>query len=148
MKQVLSKFNSRPLTCDPALFPGKNNLNIEKSNRIFPWKGRGHKAFILTYLDSPTVEVFLPCLFSAIFFRLSSGGNRGWKFDQKYQVLVNFFPIKTRILQKKSQTFSLLEHYLWWEFRQYWTLFGGARTQTPTKKNIGCWIGTQSLWKF
>ena len=63
MKQVLSNFNSRPLTCDPALFPGKNSLNIEKSNRIFPGKGRGHKAFILTYLDSPTVEVLMPCLF-------------------------------------------------------------------------------------
>ena len=63
MKQVLSNFDSRPLTCDPALFPGKNSLNIGKSNRNFPGKGRGDKAFILTYLDSPTVEVFLLCLF-------------------------------------------------------------------------------------
>ena len=58
MKQILSNFDSSPLTCDPALFPGKNSTNIAKSNHIFPGKKRGNKTFILTYLYSPTADVF------------------------------------------------------------------------------------------
>ena len=58
MKQVFSNFDSSPFTCDPVLFPGKNSPSIAKSNRIFPGKGRGDKALILTDLDSPTAEVF------------------------------------------------------------------------------------------
>ena len=58
MKQILSNFDSSPLTCDPALFPGKNSPNIAKSNHIFPGKKRGNKTFILTYLYSPTADVF------------------------------------------------------------------------------------------
>ena len=38
------------LSCDPALFPGKN--------RPQRGKGRGDKALSLIYLDSPTAEVF------------------------------------------------------------------------------------------
>ena len=60
MKQYLSNFDSDPLTCDPALFPGKNIANIAKSNRIFPGKVREDKDFILRYLDSSMVEDF-PC---------------------------------------------------------------------------------------
>ena len=39
-KTVLSNFDSNPSACDLALFPGKNNANIAKSNRIFPGKRR------------------------------------------------------------------------------------------------------------
>ena len=40
------------------MFPVKNNPNIANSNRVFPGKGRGDTAFILTYLDSQIAEVF------------------------------------------------------------------------------------------
>ena len=63
-KQYLSNFDSTPLTCDRALFPGKNIPNIAKLNRIFPGKRRWDKYFILTYLDSSMAEVFPHwCLF-------------------------------------------------------------------------------------
>ena len=39
MKLYLLNFNSTPLTCDPALLPGKNIPNIAKSNRIFSERG-------------------------------------------------------------------------------------------------------------
>ena len=58
IKKNFVKLCSSPLTCDPALFPDKNSPNIAKSNRIFPGKGRGDKALILTYLDSPAADVF------------------------------------------------------------------------------------------
>ena len=58
MKQVLSKFDSNPLTYDPALFSGKNSQNIAKCNYIFPAKRKGDKDLILTNLDSSTAEVF------------------------------------------------------------------------------------------
>ena len=58
MKQYLSKFDSTPWTCDPALFPAKNIPNIAKSTRIFRGKGRGDKGFIVTYLDRSVAKVF------------------------------------------------------------------------------------------
>ena len=58
MKYYLSNFDCTTLTFGSALFPDKNILNIAKSNRIFPGKGRGDKDFILTYLDSSTAESF------------------------------------------------------------------------------------------
>ena len=56
--KILLNFNSHPLIYDPTLFPGKNSPNIAKSNRVFPEKGRGDRALILTYLVSPMAEVF------------------------------------------------------------------------------------------
>ena len=56
--KILSNFDSNPLTCDPTLFTGKNSTNIANSNRVFPGKGRGDRALILTYLKSPMVEIF------------------------------------------------------------------------------------------
>ena len=101
MKQVLSNFDSRPLTCDPALFPGKNSLNIGKSNRIFPGKGRGDKAFILTYLDSPTVEVFLPCFLTSAIFR----GKQGVKVRPKMPSFGSFLFNKNSNPSKKTSNF-------------------------------------------
>ena len=40
MKWYLSNFDSTSLTCDTALFPGKNIPNIAKGNRIFSRKER------------------------------------------------------------------------------------------------------------
>ena len=76
IKQYLSRFDSTPLTSDPALFPGTNIPNIAKSNRIFPRKGRWDKEFILIYLDSSIDEVFPHyCLIFSIFsiFRRKRG---------------------------------------------------------------------------
>ena len=101
MKQVLSNFDSRPLTCDPALLPGKNSLNIGKSNRIFPGKGRGDKAFILTYLDSPTVEVFLPCFLTSAIFR----GKQGVKVRPKMPSFGSFLFNKNSNPSKKTSNF-------------------------------------------
>ena len=64
--KILSNFGSKPLTCDTTLFPGKNSPNFANSNRVFPGKGRGDRALILTYLDSPIVEVFPPCCLSKV----------------------------------------------------------------------------------
>ena len=78
MKQCLSNFDSVPLTCDPALFPGKNIPNIAKNNRIFPERGKGENEFILTYLDISMADVF-----STAAYWPSSGGKEESKLDQK-----------------------------------------------------------------
>ena len=69
LKQHYSNFDSTSLTCDPALFPGKNISNIAKGNRIFPGKGRGD--IILTHY----------CLFISIWaiFRRERGVKVGPK---------------------------------------------------------------------
>ena len=56
--QNFVKFDSNALICDPTLFPGKNSRNIAKSNHIFPRKGKGDRALILTYFDSLMAEIF------------------------------------------------------------------------------------------
>ena len=78
----MSNFDSTPLFCDPALFPGKNIQNIAKSNHIFPGKGRGDKDFISTYLDSSMAKVSPHyCLFFSILaiFRRKRGVKVGPK---------------------------------------------------------------------
>ena len=78
MKNVLSNFDSDHLTCDPALFPGKNSPHIAKSNHIFPGK-----ALTLTDLDSAIAEVFQH--YSLLFlFQPSSRGNGGSKLGKKW----------------------------------------------------------------
>ena len=44
-----------------------------------------------------------------------------------------------------NQWFCLLEYYLWWEFRQYWTIFGRANAQKPPKK--GYFMDAESVRK-
>ena len=66
MTKDLSNFDSNPLTCDTALFPGKSRTNIAKSNPIFPGKGRSDETFFLTCLDSPMAEVFPHFLYFSI----------------------------------------------------------------------------------
>ena len=102
MKEYLSNFDSNPLTCDPALFPGTNSPIIAKSNSIFPGKGRGDKALILTYLDSPMAEVFPHyCLFFSILaiFR----GRRGVKVGPKVVTLRSVpFPYSVFVCQSTT----------------------------------------------
>ena len=82
----MPNFDSDPLTCDPVLFSAKNSPNSAKSNHIFPGKGRGDRALILTYLNSPMAEIFPHyCQYSLIlvFFR----GKREVKVGPKVQIL-------------------------------------------------------------
>ena len=48
------------------VFPGKNSANIADSNHIFPGKGRGDKAFTLTYLAEVFLHYYLFIWISAI----------------------------------------------------------------------------------
>ena len=128
----MSNFDSTPLTCDLTMFPGKNYPNITKSSHIFPGKGRWDKEFILKYLDSLMTEVFPhDCFFFFFFFFFfflfwsSPGGKEGSKLDQKCQLWVRPFSINNRIFQTFfKQCFCVLDYYLCWEFRQYWTILG------------------------
>ena len=90
MKQDISNFDSDPLTCDPALLPAKNSPNSAKSNGIFPGKGRGDRALLLTYLDSPMAEVFpLYYYFFLLFFPILAVFRVKWgmKVGPKVQIL-------------------------------------------------------------
>ena len=121
--RILLYFDSNLLVCDPTLFFIKTSPNIAKSNRVFPGKARGDRALVLTYLDSAIAEVFhrycLPFSISTIFEK-----NEQSKLNEKSKLWVRPF-MKTRILQIFfKQCFCLLEYYRWWEFRQYWTIFG------------------------
>ena len=49
----MSNFDSDLLTFDSALLLTKSYPNSAESNRIFPGKGRGDRALVLAYLDSP-----------------------------------------------------------------------------------------------
>ena len=52
----------------------------------------------------------------------------------------------SQIFQKTFKNcFCLLEYYLWWEFRQYSTIFGGVRAQKPPKK--GHFLDAESVHK-
>ena len=124
MKKYLSNFDSNPLTCDPALFPVKNIPNIAKSNRIFPEKGRADKNFILTYLDSSVAEVFPKyCLFFSILatFRRKRGVRVGPKVVTLGPFLFHKYSDPSKVFK---QCFCLLQYYLSWVFRQYWTILG------------------------
>ena len=56
--KILSHFDSNPLICDPTLFSDNKTPHIASSNRVFPGKGRGDRALILTHLVSPIAYVF------------------------------------------------------------------------------------------
>ena len=131
--KILSNFDSNLLICDSTLFPGKNIPNIAKRNRVFPGKGRGDRALILTYLDSPMAEGFLLyCLsfsISAIFRE-----KQVVKVGQEWKFWVCLFFVETQILHIFfKRYFCFVEYYLWWEFRQNWTIFWGVRAQKPPK---------------
>ena len=110
MKYYLSNFDSTTLSFGSALFPDKNILNIAKSNRIFPGKGRGDKDFILTYLDSSMTDVFPQyCLFFSILTILRR--KRGVKVGPKVLILrPSFFHKYSNSSKIFKQCFCLLEY--------------------------------------
>ena len=60
---------------------------------------------------------------------------RGKRMVEKCKLWVRLFLMKTQFLQIFLKwCFCLLEYYLWWEFRQYWTIFGRVRAQKPPRK--------------
>ena len=89
-------FDSNPLIFDSTLFPGKNSPNIAKLIVLFSGKGRGDRALILTYLDSPMAEGFSTTTY-IFWFRPSSGGNVWSKLDQKCKLWVRLFFINPSI---------------------------------------------------
>ena len=100
------------LICDATLFPCKNIPNISKSNRVFPEKGRGDRALILTYLDNPLAEVFshycVSSLISVIFRE-----KRVVKVGPKMQTLgPSLFHENSNPLISFKTMFLLLEYYL------------------------------------
>ena len=82
MKKNFSNVDSNHLTCDLDLFPGNNKTNIAKSNLVFPGKGRGDKALIVTCLDSPMAVDSPYYLFFFFDFSHLQRETRG-KSDQK-----------------------------------------------------------------
>ena len=111
--KILSNFGSNPLICDATLFPGKNSPNIAKSNSVFPGKGRGDRALILTYLDSSLAEAFChDCLsfsISAIF-----KGKRVVKVEPKVQTLgPSLFYENSNPSNFFKQWFCLPKYCLW-----------------------------------
>ena len=111
--KILSDFDSNLLIFDATLFPGKRSPNIAKSNRVFPGKGRGYRALILTYLDGLMAEVFphyrLSFSISAIFI-----GKRVVKLGPKVQTLgPSLFYENSDPSNCFKQCFCLLAYYLW-----------------------------------
>ena len=79
---------------------------------------------------------FFPTTAYLFRFRPSSGGNEWSKLDQKYELRVRLFFIKTQILQFFfKQCFCLLEYYFRWIFWQYWIIFGAVRAKKPPTKS-------------
>ena len=110
--KILSNFVSNPLICDPTLFLGKNSPNIAKSNCVFPGKGRGDRALILTYLNSPMAKVFLHfCLIFLDFDHL-----QGKKGGQSWTKSANFGFVS---FLWKLKFFKFISNNHWWEFWQY-----------------------------
>ena len=116
--KILSNFGSNPLTCDTTLFPGKNSPNFANSNRVFPGKGRGDRAFILTYLDSPIVEVFPPCCLSKVQTLGPFLFNENSNPSNIFQTMFLF----TRVLHLVR--ISALFDHTWW-----------SKAQNPPKKD-------------
>ena len=129
--KILSNFDSNPLICDTILFTSKNSSNIAKSKSYFPVKGTGDRALILTYLDGLMAEVFPHyCLSFSISAIIS--GKRVVKVGPKVQTFgPSLFHENSNPPSFFKRCFCLLEYYLWWEFYQYWTIFGELRAQKP-----------------
>ena len=129
--KILTNFDSNSLICDLTLFPGKNSpiliaFFLERGKKIEPWFWHIWISQWLKFFATT------PHLFR---FRPSSRGNGWLKLDQKRKLWVRLFFMKTRILQIfVKQCFCLLEYHLWWEFWQYYIIFGGVRAQKPPKK--------------
>ena len=47
-----------PLDLWPHIVPTKNSPNNSKGGHIFPITGRGDRALIVTYFDTPMADIF------------------------------------------------------------------------------------------
>ena len=131
----------------PYFLPEKNSSNIAKSNRVFPGKGRGDRALILKYLDSPMAKVFPHyCLFFFYFGHLP--GKTGvqswnkctnfgsvsllWKLESFNFFQTMFLFARVLLLVRMS---AILDH-----------IWGSKGPKTSLKGPIhGCWISTKNL---
>ena len=111
MKQYLSNFNSNPLTCDPALFSGKNISNIAESNGIFPGKEEERKTSTI-FRRKRGVKVGPKTLTLGL-----SLFHKYWNPSKKFQTVFLFARVipLVRIL-------AILNH------------IGGVRAKKPSKK--------------
>ena len=137
MKYYLSNFGSIPLSCDPALFPGKNTPNIAKTNYIFPEKGEGNKDFILIYLNSSIADVFPPYyLFFSILTLFSR--KRGVKVGPNVLTSGPYFFHKYSNPSKISQTvFLFAKVLLLVRISEIFEHIVGVMGQKPSKKELG-----------
>ena len=116
---------------------------------VFFWKGERRKSLDFDIFGQPNGWGFTHyCL--SFFIWPSSGGNSLSKLDQKSKFWVRFFLMKIWIIQIFfKQCFCWLECYLWWEFRQYWVIFEGVKTQKLPKRLISWMLNRYGkLWKL
>ena len=83
MKSICQILILPPLTCDPALFPGKNIANISKNNRIFPERGEEIKTSFWHIWIAQWLKFFRT---TAYFFRFWPS-KRGVKVEPKVLTL-------------------------------------------------------------
>ena len=98
---------------------------LERGQEIEPWFWH---IWIAQWLKSFLTTAYI------FRFRLSSGGKRVVKVGPKVQTL-DLYLFYESLSFFSNNVFFLPEYYLWWEFRQYWTIFGRLRAQKPSKKD-------------
>ena len=107
-------------------------------------KRRGGRTLILTNLDSPVTEVFPHhwlYLFDFSHLQEEMGGQSWTK--RALSPSSSYENSNPSIFFK--QRCCLLEYFLWWEFQQYWTIFGGVTQKGPFHR---CWVDTKTLRTF
>ena len=105
----------------------KNSSNIAKRNRVFP--GKEIEPWFWQIWIAQWLK-FFPNTAYLFQFRPSSVGPKVQilgpsLFHENSNLSIFFF----------KHCFCLLEYLFWWEFRQYWTIFGAVRAQKPHKKD-------------
>ena len=115
-----------------SCFLSKTAQIVQKVILFFPERGEEIEPWFWHILIAQWL-IFFRSAANIFWFWPSSGGNRGSKLDQKCKFWVRPFSVKTQIFQNIfKQCFCLLVYYLWWEFQQNWTIFGGVRVQNST----------------
>ena len=133
---VFIKFDSTPLNCDPTMFPGKRILNIAKSFRIFPGKGRGDKDSFWHIWIAQWEK----------FFRIFRS-KRGLKAGPKVQTLDPSVFHKYSNPSKTFQTVFLFARVVpLVRILAILVYIGGVRAQKPPKK--GYFVDDESLSKM
>ena len=141
IKQYLSNFDSTPLT--PPCFLVKLFQLLRKVIVFFPER-RGE---IKTSFWHVRIAQWLKFFCTATYF-FRFWPSSGPKLLTLGPSLFHKYANPSKIF-KQCFCFCLLEYYLWWEFRQYWSILGEQGPKT-SKKGLfrGCWIGTQNVGNF